>query len=118
MTAVLAAAMLLAPFMPQPPVALPPEKAIHCQVMWVTGYVRTEFSGRTYDGTSVYTDEPIAAASWWIPIDAKVQVEGIGTFRVADRGHLGPAHVDIAVWTRSEAFALTGYYNVCVYPPV
>jgi 3D (Asp-Asp-Asp) domain-containing protein len=90
-----------------------------CQDMRITGYSRYEHSARTYDGTSIFTDEPIAAASWNIPIDSVVVVSEIGSFRVADRGSgLGSTgHIDIAVWSRAEAYALTGLREVCVYPP-
>lgn len=87
---------------------------IECELYFITGYVRTEYSARTYDGTSVYTDEPIVAASWNLPIDTIVEIEELGRFRVADRGHLGARHIDVAVWSRAEAFALTGYRQVCV----
>jgi hypothetical protein len=87
----------------------------------ITAYVRTEFSPWTYDGTSIYTDEPIVAASWDVRLGSIADIEGLGSFRVADRGHLGNGSptpwVDIAVWHRSEAYALTGYRNVCFRPP-
>jgi 3D (Asp-Asp-Asp) domain-containing protein len=89
----------------------------YCYDGWITGYVRTEHSGATYDGTPIGTAEPIAAAGWDIPIDSVVEVEGAGRYRVADRGRLGPGHIDVAVWTRAEAFELTGIRRVCVYPP-
>lgn len=89
----------------------------YCRTAKITGYVRTEFSPQTADGTSIYTDEPIVAASYDIPIDATVEIEGLGTYRVADRGHLGSdGWVDIAVWSRGEAYALTGRRRICVTP--
>jgi hypothetical protein len=87
---------------------------VACEVYKITGYVRTEYSPWTFDGTSIYTDEPIVAASWNLPIDTVVDVEGLGQFRVADRGHLGARHIDVAVWTRAEAFALTGWRTICL----
>jgi 3D (Asp-Asp-Asp) domain-containing protein len=84
----------------------------------ITGYSRFDYSGRTYDGTSVYADERIAAASWNIPLQSIVEVEGLGRYRVADRGALGSyGWVDIATWSRQEAFSLTSTRRVCVYPP-
>jgi 3D (Asp-Asp-Asp) domain-containing protein len=86
----------------------------------VTGYVRTDYGphGRTFDGTSILSGEPIAAASWNIPMDSVVEVEGLGRYRVADRGRLGSyGWVDIATWSRQEAFALTSVRAVCIYPP-
>jgi len=90
-----------------------------CSEMRVTGYVRGAHSPYTFDGTSIYTDEPIAAASWDIPLQSMVAVFGAGTFRVADRGSgLGSAGwVDVAVWSRDEAYALTSVRRVCVTPP-
>jgi hypothetical protein len=35
------------------------------------------------------------------------------TFRVADRGRLSPTHIDVAVWTLDEAYALTSTSRVC-----
>ena len=84
----------------------------------ITGYVRGAHSPYTYDGTSIWTAEPIAAASWSIPIDSTVVVQGLGAYRVADRGGgLGPAHIDVAVWTLAEALATTRLAAVCIYPP-
>jgi hypothetical protein len=90
-----------------------------CQDARVTGYVRGAHSPWTYDGTSIFTDEPIAAASWDIPLQSMVAVWGLGPFRVADRGSgLGSGGwIDIAVWSRDEAYALTSVRRVCVTPP-
>src|SRR6187399_1980936 len=72
-------------------------------------------------GTSIYTDEPIAAASWDVKLGSLADIQDLGTFRIADRGHLGSGSplpwVDVAVWSRSEAYALTGVRQVCFRPP-
>jgi 3D (Asp-Asp-Asp) domain-containing protein len=87
----------------------------YCRIVRTTGYVRSEFSPWTFDGTSIYTDEPIVAASWDIPIGAHVFIPGIGRFRVADRGMLGSSGwIDIAVWSRAEAYQLTGWRHACI----
>jgi 3D (Asp-Asp-Asp) domain-containing protein len=99
---------------------LPAERtadAAYCYRGWVSGYVRTDHSGRTFDGTAITTREPIAAAGWDIPIDSVVEIADVGRFRVADRGRLANGQVDLAVWTRSEAYRLTGTRDICVYPP-
>jgi 3D (Asp-Asp-Asp) domain-containing protein len=84
----------------------------------VTGYVRSEYGPLTYDGTPIGTDEAIAAASWDIPIDSSVEIDGLGSYRIADRGMLGSSGwVDVAVWSRPEAYAATGVRRMCVYPP-
>lgn len=79
-----------------------------------TGYVRSEYGPLTADGTPILTDEPIAAAGYAIPLGAYVSVEGLGVYRVADRGMLGPYDVDIAVWSRAEAYAITSQRQVCI----
>ena len=100
---------------------LPAERtadAAYCYRGFVTGYVRTEHSSHTFDGTHIATPEPIAAAGWDIPINAVVEIAEVGSFRIADRGSgLGPGHIDVAVWTRSEAYMLTGTRDICVYAP-
>ena len=90
----------------------------YCYRGVVTAYVRSEYGPTTYDGTPIGTSEAIAAAGWDIPLDSVVSVEGLGTYRVADRGMLGPGHIDVAVWTRQEAYAATGTNRlICVRPP-
>lgn len=99
---------------------LPPDGAAAtttCGPHWTTGYVRSEYGPYTFDGTPISTDEPIAAAGWDIPIDSEVWVEGLGTYRVADRGHLAPGQIDVAVWSRAEAYQATGLRQACVSPP-
>jgi hypothetical protein len=36
---------------------------------------------------------------------------------VADRGHLAPGQIDVAVWSRAEAYQATGLRQACVSPP-
>jgi 3D (Asp-Asp-Asp) domain-containing protein len=88
-----------------------------CYQGWTTGYVRSEYGPYTFDGTPIGTSEAIAAAGWDIPIDSIVSVAGVGTFRVADRGHLAPGQIDVAVWDRPTAYSITGWRDVCVTPP-
>lgn len=91
-----------------------------CRPATVTGYVRTDpaMNATTADGTSILADEPIVAASYDVPMGSWVEVEGLGTFRVADRGGgLRPTHIDVAVWSRAEAFELTSRRTVCILPP-
>lgn len=87
-----------------------------CETYRITGYVRGAHSPWTKDGTSVWTRERIAAASYNVPMGTYVQVIGLGSYRVADRGNLSGRHIDILVDTASQAYALTGYRMVCVYP--
>lgn len=90
-----------------------PAQAGYCAEWWTTGYVRGDGNPYTADGTSIWTDENIAAAVS-LPFDSKVWVEGYGVYRIADRGHLGANHIDLAVWTLAEAYEATGWRTLCV----
>ena len=85
----------------------------------ISGYLRTD-GPYTYDGTPTWTSEPIAAASWDVKMGSLADIEGVGVFRIADRGMLGNGTpmpwIDVAVWSRSEAYALTGVRRVCFRP--
>lgn len=90
-----------------------PAQAVACWQWFTTGYAREDFPGRTADGTSVWTDEPIVAATS-LPLGSFVFVpEWATTYRVADRGMLGPNHLDFLVDTRAEAFEITGFREAC-----
>lgn len=90
-----------------------------CRPMTTTAYNRYAFTPHTWDGTSVYNGEAFAAASWDIPIDSYVVVQGVGTFRIADRGILGNSGwIDIAM---EDTWGARQYGKqirmVCVYAP-
>jgi len=97
-------------------------RAPWCGPTKISGYVRTEFSGYTYDGTPIWTAEKIVAASWDVRMGSIAEIQGLGVFRVADRGMLGSGDpmpwVDVAVWTRQEAYELTGIRRVCFRRPL
>ena len=101
---------------------LGPAEAPWCGPATITGYVRTEYGPRTFDGTSIFTAEPIAAASWDVRMGSLAEIAGLGVYRIADRGMLGSGEpmpwVDVAVWSRSEALALTSVRRVCFRRPV
>jgi hypothetical protein len=90
-----------------------------CRLATITGYWRLApyFNPHTFDGTPITTPEDIVAASWDVPLGARVTIEHPltegRTFRVADRGRLSPTHIDVAVWTLDEAYALTSTSRVC-----
>ena len=102
---------------------LGPSEAPWCGQARITAYVRTDYGpgARTYDGTSIFTPEPIAAASWDVALGSLAEIPGVGVYRVADRGMLGSGEplpwVDVAVWSRSEAFSLTSVRRVCFRRP-
>ena len=88
-----------------------------CGMARISGYIRGDGNARTYDGTSIFTPEPIVAASWDVRMGTIADIAGLGAHRVADRGMLGADNIDIAVWSRSEAFEITAMRSYCVYPP-
>ncbi len=94
---------------PQPQV-----KAAECFTARITAYVAT--GSRTANG-EIPQPWVTAAASDWIPFNSYVEVEGLGTFRINDRGHLGSRHIDVFVNTVREAYNVTSYREVCVYMP-
>ena len=79
----------------------------------ITGYNRWAFSPHTADGTPVNTGEPILAAHDRFPFGSALWIEGLGVYRVADRGQLGRSHLDVAVDSDEEAYQLTGEYRAC-----
>lgn len=90
-----------------------PSMASLCSDWFMTGYVKGEGSARTADGTSVWTAEPLVAATS-LPLGSFVFVpEWATTYRVADTGLLGPNHLDFLVASRAVAFEITGYRLAC-----
>ena len=100
---------------------LGPFEAPWCGPAKITAYVRGEHSPWTADGTSIWTPERIAAASWDVKLGSVAEIDGLGSFRIADRGHLGNGSpmpwVDVATWSRAEAFSLTSVRRVCFRRP-
>jgi hypothetical protein len=98
-----------------------PAAAPWCGQTKVTAYVRGEGSDRTFDGTSIWTAERIAAASWDVRMGSLAEVAGLGVYRVADRGRLGSGDpmpwLDVAVWSAAEAYGMTSVRTVCFRRP-
>jgi 3D (Asp-Asp-Asp) domain-containing protein len=94
-----------------------------CGTYRITAYAASEYPGWTADGSTttrgaLARGEPIAAASFNVPFDAVVEVEGLGAYRVADRGHLDARHIDVLVSSRAEALEIgSSYRMVCVIQP-
>jgi 3D (Asp-Asp-Asp) domain-containing protein len=75
-----------------------------CSLATITAYSVEQYPGRTADGTPTPGNVGvIAAASYNYALGSYVTVEGLGTYRVADRGHLGRNHVDVLMQTTREA---------------
>jgi 3D (Asp-Asp-Asp) domain-containing protein len=97
---------------------------VECSPYRVTAYASSEYPGWTADGSTttrgaLARGEPIAAASRNVPFNAVVDVDGLGAYRVADRGHLDARHIDVLVGTRDEALEIgSSYRTVCVTVPV
>jgi 3D (Asp-Asp-Asp) domain-containing protein len=98
-----------------------PAQAQQCETYTITAYAASEYPGWTADGSTTTVGalkrgEPIAAASYNVPMGAYVQVVGLGSFRVADRGHLGARHIDVLMRTQWEAVQFGRQTRtVCVY---
>ncbi len=75
-----------------------------CSSAVITAYSVEQYPGTTADGTRTPGNAGvIAAASANYPLGSTITVEGLGTYRVADRGHLGSNHVDVLVQSTREA---------------
>jgi 3D (Asp-Asp-Asp) domain-containing protein len=75
-----------------------------CSMATITAYSVEQYPGRTADGTPTPGNAGvIAAASYNYALGTIITVEGLGTYRVADRGHLGANHVDVLMQTTREA---------------
>jgi len=102
---------------------LSPAEVPWCGPTRLTAYVRTDYGpgATTYDGTSIVTSENIAAASWDVALGSLAEIPGLGVYRIADRGMLGSGEpmpwLDIATWSRQEAYALTSIRRVCFRRP-
>lgn len=76
----------------------------NCSRATITAYSIEQYPGRTADGTPTPGNAGvIAAASYNYALGTIITVEGLGTYRVADRGHLGANHVDVLMQTTREA---------------
>ena len=90
-----------------------------CRMSPITFYSSEQYPGRTADGTSTVgalaRGDWIAAGGSSFRLGDVVDVDGIGQYRIADRGHLSADQVDILVWTTAEAIQLGRQYRrVCV----
>lgn len=75
-----------------------------CSQTVITAYSVEQYPGTTTDGTRTPGNAGvIAAASYNYALGTFITVEGLGTYRVADRGHLGPNHIDVLMATTREA---------------
>ena len=80
------------------------------EIFWCTGYVHT--GQRTASGEVTYGQEwAICAAHPRLSFGSVVEIDGLGTFTVQDRGFLGWNHIDILVGSVSEARQVTGSYS-------
>lgn len=81
-----------------------PSSQQSCQVVTVTAYASQDYPGRTADGTRTIGNEgSIAAGGSNYPMGSYVSVEGLGVYRIADRGHLAASQIDVLMTTHAEA---------------
>lgn len=75
-----------------------------CSQATITAYSVEQYPGRTADGTSTPGNAGvIAAGSHNYALGSMIWVEGLGSYRVADRGRLGANHIDVLMQTTREA---------------
>lgn len=75
-----------------------------CSSAVITAYSVEQYPGRTVDGTPTRGNAGvIAAASYNYALGTIITVDGLGTYRVADRGRLGANHIDVLMQTTREA---------------
>lgn len=91
-----------------------------CRQVAVTGYIRTEHSQYTADGTSVHSEaardgELAAAPVAFLTMHSLVWIEGAGVRRIADRtaGWVDWPLIDVMVETHEQARWLNGIRWVC-----
>lgn len=77
---------------------------IACMMYTITAYSVEDFPGFTADGTpTIGNAGRIAAASYDLPLGTYVSIDGLGVYRIADRGMLGHRHIDVLMATTREA---------------
>lgn len=87
--------------------------AAECRMAPVTAFSAEDFPGLTADGTHTSPNVGlIVAGGSDYRLGQEVWVEGIGTLRVADRGHLRHDQLDLLVATRHEAITWGRRYLV------
>ncbi len=75
-----------------------------CESYTITSYSIAQFPGTTASGISTQGQAGvIAAGSYNLPFGTLVNIEGVGTYRIEDRGRLGARHIDILLQTTREA---------------
>lgn len=75
-----------------------------CSVVLVTAYASDDYPGNTADGTPTRGNEGrIAAGGDNYTMGSYVTVAGLGTYRIADRGHLAASQIDVLMVTHAQA---------------
>lgn len=90
----------------------------NCAPYRITFYSSEAFPGYTRNGTRTVGNEwtLVAVDPNYIPLGSYVWIDGLGEFTAADTGGgVRGRHVDVLVYTQSEAFALgVQYRTVCI----
>lgn len=75
-----------------------------CQLAVVTAYASADYPGTTADGTPTRGNEgAIAAGGSNYTMGSYVSVEGLGSYRIADRGRLAANQIDVLMVSHAEA---------------
>lgn len=104
--------------LPKPPITVP-GPGLACRNMLITAYTAT--GNPTASGRWPIVGHTVAAYWAQLPKFTWILIKGIGIRQVEDTGSaIGWDRLDVFVTTVSDAYALTGHYDVCwpVAPPV
>lgn len=83
-----------------------PAAAEGCRQAVVTSYAAQDYPGLTASGIPTWPNVgAIVAGGGAYELGQTVWIEGLGSFTVADRGHLGWSQIDYLVGSHAEAVA-------------
>jgi 3D (Asp-Asp-Asp) domain-containing protein len=81
-----------------------PCTAGECAPAVITAYAAQDYPGRTTSGIYTWPNVgSIVAGGEAYELGQTVEIEGLGSYTVADRGHLGWTQIDLLVSTHAEA---------------
>lgn len=96
---------------PEPPAEpTAPEGMTYLGSYWITGYTAT--GSACANGN--YPSSGYTAACNSLPMGTVVYIEGIGTRVIEDRGGMASNVIDVFVDSTSDAYAITGTYDVYI----
>jgi 3D (Asp-Asp-Asp) domain-containing protein len=82
-----------------------PASSQSCSIVTVTAYASEDYPGLAADNQTPTrgNEGVIAAGGSNYPMGSYVSVEGLGSYRIADRGHLAASQIDVLMVTHAAA---------------